>query len=44
MQERCPQARHREPLGDSLTGAARLVDGGLGRYASLMHTTKGAGR
>jgi glucosamine kinase len=39
--ERCPAARHRPPLGDSLTGAARLVAGGLGRYTTLMHTTEG---
>jgi glucosamine kinase len=41
--ERCPEARHREPLGDSLMGAARLVQHGLGRYAALMHTTEGSG-
>ena len=40
--ERCPEARYREPLGDSLSGAARLVQDGLGRYASFMHTTHGA--
>jgi glucosamine kinase len=39
--ERCPAARHRAPLGDSLAGAARLVAGGLGRYAALMHSTEG---
>jgi glucosamine kinase len=38
---RCPAARYQEPAGDSLAGAARLVHGGLGRYASLMHTTGG---
>lgn len=37
----CPAGRHVEPLGDSLTGAARLVQYGLGPYAPLMHTTPG---
>jgi glucosamine kinase len=40
--ERCPEARYREPLGDALTGAARLVQNGLGRYAELMYTMQGA--
>jgi glucosamine kinase len=39
--ERCPEARYREPVGDALAGAARLVQNGLGRYASLMHITQG---
>jgi glucosamine kinase len=39
--ERSPAARYHPPLGDSLDGAARLVDGGLGRFAALMHTTEG---
>jgi glucosamine kinase len=39
---RCAEARYREPAGDSLAGAARLAQDGLGRYASLMHATPGA--
>jgi N-acetylglucosamine kinase-like BadF-type ATPase len=39
---RCGEARYREPAGDSLAGAARLAQDGLGRYASLMHATPGA--
>jgi glucosamine kinase len=42
LSERCPQARFLAPAGDALDGAARLVAGGLGRYASLMHATQGA--
>jgi N-acetylglucosamine kinase-like BadF-type ATPase len=42
LRERCPAARHRAPLGDSLTGAAHLVVHGLGAYAPLMHATAGA--
>jgi glucosamine kinase len=38
---RCPAARHRDPLGDSLAGAALLVERGLGVYAALMHVTDG---
>jgi glucosamine kinase len=41
LAERCPVASVRAPLGDSLAGAARLVAGGLSRYAPLMHTTGG---
>jgi N-acetylglucosamine kinase-like BadF-type ATPase len=41
LAERCPEARHRTPLGDSLAGAARLVQRGLGPYRTLMHTTPG---
>jgi glucosamine kinase len=41
LAERCPGARYRAPLGDALAGAARLVEHGLGRYGSLMHTTEG---
>jgi glucosamine kinase len=37
----CPEARHVEPLGDPLSGAARLVARGLGPYRSLMYTTDG---
>jgi N-acetylglucosamine kinase-like BadF-type ATPase len=40
LAEHCPQARLEPPLGDSLTGAARLVERGLGPYATLMHTTE----
>jgi glucosamine kinase len=40
--ERCPEAAYREPAGDALAGAARLVQDGLGRYGALMHTTQGA--
>jgi N-acetylglucosamine kinase-like BadF-type ATPase len=40
--QRCTEARYREPAGDSLAGAARLAQEGLGRYASLMHATPGA--
>jgi N-acetylglucosamine kinase-like BadF-type ATPase len=36
----CPEARHVEPAGDALAGAALLVADGLGRYAGLLHTTK----
>jgi len=39
--ERCPAARYCAPVGDSLAGAARLVQDGLGRYGWLMHTTEG---
>jgi glucosamine kinase len=35
--ERCPEADYRPPLGDPLAGAVRLVSGGLGPYAPLMH-------
>jgi glucosamine kinase len=41
LAERCPVTSVRAPLGDSLAGAARLVAGGLSRYAPLMHTTGG---
>jgi N-acetylglucosamine kinase-like BadF-type ATPase len=41
LAERCPSAAYRPPRGDSLAGAARLVHGGLGRYAPLMHSTEG---
>jgi hypothetical protein len=41
LAERCPEARHRAPAGDSLAGAARLVQRGLGRYGALMETTAG---
>jgi glucosamine kinase len=37
---RCAAARYEEPLGDSLAGAAWLVDRGLGPYAGLMHATE----
>jgi glucosamine kinase len=43
LAERSPAARHQPPRGDSLDGAARLVAGGLGRFAGLMHTTEGRG-
>jgi hypothetical protein len=36
--ERCPRVEYRPPRGDSLAGAVRLVHGGLGPYAPLMHT------
>jgi glucosamine kinase len=39
LRRRCPAAAFRPPLGDSLAGAVRLVDAGLGRYAALMSTT-----
>ena len=38
--ERCVEVRYRDPAGDSLAGAARLVQDGLGRHAALMHTTQ----
>jgi N-acetylglucosamine kinase-like BadF-type ATPase len=41
--ERCAEVRYCAPIGDSLTGAAHLAHHGLGRYAPLMHTTRGAG-
>jgi glucosamine kinase len=41
LAERCAEARHVEPIGDPLAGAARLVDRGLGPYASLMYATEG---
>jgi N-acetylglucosamine kinase-like BadF-type ATPase len=37
LAERCPAAEHRPPLGDSLTGAVRLVSRGLGPYAPSMY-------
>jgi N-acetylglucosamine kinase-like BadF-type ATPase len=43
LAQRCTEARYRDPSGDSLMGAARLVQRGLGRYAALMHTTEGSG-
>jgi N-acetylglucosamine kinase-like BadF-type ATPase len=43
LAERSPAARHQPPRGDSLDGAARLVAGGLGRFAGLMHVTEGRG-
>jgi len=35
--ELCPGVELRPPRGDSLAGAVRLVHGGLGPYAPLMH-------
>jgi glucosamine kinase len=43
LAQRCREARYRDPSGDSLMGAAHLVQRGLGRYAALMHTTEGSG-
>jgi glucosamine kinase len=42
LAERCPAASLRPPQGDGLAGAAALAAHGLGRYAPLMHTTRGA--
>jgi glucosamine kinase len=42
LARRCPEAEYREPFGDPLMGAARLVQRGLGRYAPLMHRTEGS--
>jgi glucosamine kinase len=42
LAEHCPAAALRPPMGDGLAGAAALAAHGLGRYAPLMHTTRGA--